>query len=131
MSSEAAPRFLKIDHAPSSGAAVRLQKVESAQAAVCYQRASRLGEAILGPIRLTVDRDFRTRRADGLDVSWFAQGQPFFPQHGIVELKYRIARPFLAKTLVAVLGLVSNRASKNREPIETCGSSNGKEGSDA
>jgi hypothetical protein len=88
---------------------------------VSYRRVARVGEDSYGPIRLTIDRDFLCRPAEGLRIPRLSGGPPLFTGLGVVELKYRTAMPSLFKALIAEQGLIAAKASKYRVAVEACG----------
>jgi hypothetical protein len=117
-----------------------------------YARAAFVGDD-QGPIRLTVDRDLRCRKAtepvngsrlagfnalaiakavaslsaNGSDVpSHLCNGHvTLLPGQAIVEMKFQVALPATFKRLIQEMGLNPSPVSKYRLAVEACGLLNG------
>jgi len=85
-----------------------------------YDRTARLGTSETGPVRLTVDQNFRALpmpdRAFIIGV-----GLPVLEDKNIVEIKYRIALPQIFKQFLEEHGLKIGKVSKYRVGLGALG----------
>ncbi|RYG36014.1 polyphosphate polymerase domain-containing protein [bacterium] len=89
---------------------------------VTYRRLARVGESEGGPIRLTIDRNVRCMKANGLHVAPIRDGEALAIDRNILELKFgRSGLPLLYKGLIREFGLLSNGSSKYRLSVLATG----------
>ena len=81
---------------------------------VTYDQTAFVGTGPTGPVRLTLDRDAVSRRADGLDVTPVADGSPLLRDEVIAEFKFLVAMPALFREVIAALRLTPSAVSKYR-----------------
>lgn len=83
-----------------------------------YDRVARVSAGANGPMRLTIDRNFRA-----LPLADFAFMPPiglsFLEQACIIEVKYQVALPALFKELAAAFGLNVQKVSKFRAAVRS------------
>lgn len=95
---------------------------------ISYERQAFFGQNTEGPLRLTLDRNVRTRLADAWHVAPVLDGPALLPDQVLLELKYRKHLPALFKALMQDFSLTPAPLSKYRLAIESSGraTSNGR-----
>ena len=88
---------------------------------ITYERQAYFGHNGEGPLRLTLDRNVRSRPADIWNVAPVLDGPVMVPDRVLLELKYRKHLPTLFKVLMQDFGLTSGPLSKYRLAIESSG----------
>ena len=92
---------------------------------ITYERQAFFGHDSEGPLRLTLDRNVRSRPADIWNVHPVLDGPVMLPDRVLLELKYRKLLPALFKALMQDFGLNPGRMSKYRLAIEASGRATG------
>jgi hypothetical protein len=88
---------------------------------VTYERVARAGELDGQSVRLTVDRQIRCARAEGLSVTEVTEGIPLLAGEAILELKFARVMPQAFKELLRELSLSPGPVSKYRLAVQACG----------
>jgi hypothetical protein len=88
---------------------------------ISYERQAFFGHNHEGPLRLTLDRNVRTKPADGWNVVPVLDGPAMLPDHVLLELKYRRQMPSLFKALMQDFGLNPGPLSKYRLAVQASG----------
>lgn len=88
---------------------------------ITYERQAYFGNNAEGPLRLTLDRNVRTRPAESWIIAPVLDGPVILPDWVLLELKYRRTMPSLFKGLMQDFGLIPGPLSKYRLAIETSG----------
>jgi hypothetical protein len=88
---------------------------------ISYERQAFFGHNTEGPLRLTLDRNVRSRLADDWSVAPILDGPVLLPDQVLLELKYRRQMPALFKALVQDFGLNPGPLSKYRLAIQSSG----------
>ncbi len=88
---------------------------------ISYLRQAYFGHNVEGPLRLTLDRDVRSRPADGWTVAEVLDGVPRLTEQVLLELKYRKNLPALFKVLMQDFTLAPEPLSKYRLAIQALG----------
>jgi hypothetical protein len=87
---------------------------------ISYRRTARVAMTNQGPIRATLDENFRAARTDRLQFN-HQGGTLFLEGQAILELKYRFEMPVLFKLLVEEFALQPQPLSKYRLGAATLG----------
>ena len=83
-----------------------------------YDRVARIGQSSHGPVRLTIDRNFRALPLpDFTFLPGF--GAPFLDRVCIVEVKYQIAVPALFREMAETFSLNVEKISKFRTALRS------------
>jgi hypothetical protein len=88
---------------------------------ITYEREPFFGHDSEGPLRLTLDRNVRSRPADIWNVRPVLDGPVMLHDRVLLELKYRRHLPALFKALMQDFGLNPGPMSKYRLAIEASG----------
>jgi VTC domain len=88
---------------------------------VSYDRTAFAGATAEGPLRVTLDRRLRGRRADGWRPEPVEGGPDLLGGAVIVEFKFQAALPLFAKRLVEELQLAPGGVSKYRQFLLSSG----------
>jgi len=95
---------------------------------ISYERQAFFGHNTEGPLRLTLDRNVRSRPAQEWNVVPVIDGPLMLPDQVLLELKYRRQMPALFKALMQDFGLNPGPLSKYRLAVQSSGraASNGR-----
>jgi len=88
---------------------------------ISYQRQAFYGANAEGPLRLTLDRNVRTRLANQWTVAEVMDGLPMLTGQVLLELKFRKHLPAVFKGLMQDFNLTPGSLSKYRLAIESLG----------
>ena len=88
---------------------------------ISYERQAYFGHNTEGPLRLTLDRNVRSRVADDWNVVPVLEGPVMLPGHVLLELKYRRQMPALFRALMQDFGLNPGPLSKYRLAVQASG----------
>lgn len=88
---------------------------------ISYERQAFFGHNTDGPLRLTLDRNVRTKVAECWSVLPVPDAPALLPDHVLLELKYRKHLPALFKALMQDFGLAPGPLSKYRLAVEASG----------
>lgn len=88
---------------------------------ISYERQAYFGHNAEGPLRLTLDRNVRTKTAESWNVAPVLDGPVMLPDQMLLELKYRRTMPALFKALMQDFGLTPAPLSKYRLAVEASG----------
>ena len=88
---------------------------------ISYLRQAYFGHNAEGPLRLTLDREVRSRPAEGWSIAVVNGEAPLLSSHVLLELKYRKNLPALFKGLMQDFALVPAPLSKYRLAIQALG----------
>jgi len=88
---------------------------------ITYERQAYFGHHADGPLRLTLDRNVRSRPADYWNVAPVLDGPVMLPDRVLLELKYRRTLPAPFKVLMQDFSLTPGPMSKYRLAVETSG----------
>lgn len=86
-----------------------------------YQRIARLGVGEEGRFRVTLDRDLRAVRAEGVQVPARIEGPDLLEGRAVLEVKFAEALPAAFRRMVEELGLEVGGFSKFRTGVLSCG----------
>jgi hypothetical protein len=88
---------------------------------ITYQRQAFFGANAEGPLRLTLDRNVRTRLANQWQVAPVTDGVPMLTGQVLLELKFRKHLPAVFKGLMQDFGLTPASLSKYRLAVQSLG----------
>jgi hypothetical protein len=88
---------------------------------ISYERQAFFGHTGDGPLRLTLDRNVRSKRAQSWLVEPVLDGPVMLPEQVLLELKYRKHAPALFRRLMQDFSLVPAPLSKYRLAIRSLG----------
>jgi hypothetical protein len=88
---------------------------------ISYRRQAFYGANAEGPLRLTLDRDVRSRLASEWRVAEVLEGVPMLAGQILLELKFRKHLPAIFKGLMQDFNLMPGSLSKYRLAIESLG----------
>jgi hypothetical protein len=84
---------------------------------IAYKRTARVGEALAGPLRLTIDDEVTGTTVGRIEFSDRVDAE-LLPDQSIVELKYRLHVPVVFKRLIQEFQLQSMSFSKYRLAVK-------------
>jgi hypothetical protein len=88
---------------------------------ISYERQAFFGHNTDGPLRLTLDRNVRTKIAEAWSVMPVPEAPVLLPDQVLLELKFRKHLPALFKALMQDFGLAPGPMSKYRLAVEASG----------